>query len=60
MELTPENYLKKAKTIREMVKKMSGDFTELSWADIEIPKKKPTGLYENLPDYLMEHLSFDD
>lgn len=60
LELTPENYLETAKTIREMVKKMSGDFTELSWADIEIPKKKPAGLYEKLPEYLMEHLSFED
>jgi len=60
LELTPENYLKTARTIREMVKKMSGDFTDLSWADIEIPKKKPAGLYENLPDYLMEYLSFED
>ena len=60
LELTPENYMTTAKTIREMVKKMSGDFTELSWTDIEIPKKKPAGLYENLPDYLMEHLSFED
>jgi len=42
-----------------MVKKMSGDFTELSWADIEIPKKKPAGLYEKLPAHLMEHLSFE-
>lgn len=60
LELTPENYLVTAKTIREMVKKMSGDFSELSWADIEIPKKKPAGLYEKLPDYLMEHLSFEN
>ncbi len=60
LELTPENYLATAKTIREMVKKMSGDFTELSWDDIEIPKKKPIGLYEKLPEYLMEHLSFED
>jgi len=59
LELTPENYLVTAKTIREMVKKMSGDFTELSWADIEIPKKKPAGLYEKLPTHLMEHLSFE-
>ena len=58
LELTPENYLATAKTIREMVKKMSGDFTELSWDDIEIPKQKPAGLYENLPEHLMEHLSF--
>ncbi len=58
LELTPENYLATAKTIREMVKKMSGDFTELSWDDIEIPKQKPAGLYENLPEHLMEYLSF--
>lgn len=59
LELTPENYLSTAKTIREMVKKMSNDFSELSWDDIEFPKKKPVGLYENLPDYLAEHVSFE-
>ncbi len=59
LELTPENYLETAKTIREMVKKMSGDFSELTWADIELPKKKPEGIYENLPLYLSEHISFE-
>ncbi len=58
LELTPENYLTTAKTIRAMVKKMSGDPTELSWADIEIPSKKPDGLYEKLPSHLAEHFSF--
>ena len=59
LELTPENYLESAKTIREMVKKMSSDFSELSWADIELPKKRPAGLYEDLPSYLSEHVSFE-
>lgn len=59
LELTPENYLETAKPIRDMVKKLSGDFTELSWDDIEFPKKKPMGLYENLPAYLSEQVSFE-
>ena len=59
LELTPENYLETAKTIRKMVKKMSNDFTELSWDDIELPKKKPAVLYENLPSYLSERISFE-
>ena len=58
LELTPENYLETANTIRQMVKKMSNDFSELSWDDIELPKKKPAGLYENLPSYLSEHALF--
>lgn len=58
MELTPESYLQTAKPIRDMVKKMSGDFTELSWTDIEFPEKKPDGLYENLPSFLAEQVSF--
>lgn len=59
LELTPESYLETAKTIREMVKKMSGDFSELTWNDLELPKKKPAGIYENLPTYLSEHISFE-
>lgn len=58
MELTPENYLESAKTIREMVKKMSNDFSGLSWADVELPKIRPNGLYENLPLHLAEHIVF--
>ena len=59
LELIPENYLEKAKPIRDMVKKLSNDFTELSWKDIEFPKRKPEGLYENLPSYLAEHVFFE-
>lgn len=59
LELTPENYLETAKPIRDMVKKMSGDFSELSWLDIEFPKEKPEGLYENLPPYLSKFVSFE-
>ena len=59
LELTPEIYLEKAKPIRDMVKKLSNDFTELSWKDIEFPNKKPEGLYENLPSYLAEHVFFE-
>ncbi len=58
LELTPEIYLETAKTIREMVKKMNNDPSELSWNDVELPKDKPAGLYDNLPSHLAEYIKF--
>lgn len=60
LELTPESYLTTAKSIRALVKKMSGDHSEMSWDDIQFPKEKPEGLYENLPGYLAKRVDFGD
>jgi len=56
MELTKENYIKSAKKIRDMVKKISRDPVELSWDDIKFPAVMPAGLYQNLPAYLDEKM----
>jgi len=56
MELTKEDYLRSARQIRSLVKRISKDPSELSWDDITFPNPLPQGLYENLPPYLAEKL----
>jgi len=66
MELSRENYLKSANKIREMVKKISKDTTDLSWEDITFQENIPEGLYKNLPTYLdkklkmIYHVNYND
>jgi hypothetical protein len=56
MNLTKENYLRSAKQIRSLVKKISKDPSELSWNDITFPNPLPPGLYKKLPLYLSNNL----
>lgn len=52
MELTKENYFKNASKLRETVKKIAKDPTDLSWDDIEINPQDYEMLYQKLPEYL--------
>jgi len=52
MELTKESYFQSAKKIRETVKKIAKDHSDLSWEDIDITGVDFDKLYQNIPDYL--------
>ncbi len=56
MELTRENYVTSSNIVRQMVKRIAKDTTDLSWDDITFPGVIPEGLYQNLPPYLDEKL----
>jgi Acetyltransferase (GNAT) domain len=56
MELTKGNYIQSSKKIKEMIKKITKDSTDLSWDDVEMPASLPEGLYQDLPQYLNEKL----
>jgi hypothetical protein len=52
LELTKDNYLKKSKKIRAIVKKIGKDDTDVSWDDISLPVKDIGKIYEGLPSYI--------
>ncbi len=52
MELTKESYFENAQKIRETVKKIAKDNSDLSWDDIDISGVDFDKLYQNLPEYL--------
>ena len=56
MELTIENYFDKTNDLRAMVKKISGDKTDLLWEDVIFPKEDLGNLYQGLPIYLQEKI----
>ena len=56
MELTKEIYLQNAAKIRETVKKISKDLTDLSWDDIDVDSENYEKLYRKLPDYLKNEI----
>ena len=56
MELTVEDYFNKANELRRLVKKISGDNTDLLWEDVTFPKEDMDNLYQGLPVYLQERI----
>ena len=55
LELTKDNYLKKARKIRGIVKKIGEDDTDISWDDISLPKNDINKIYEGLPNYVQSN-----
>ncbi|HET8837876.1 MAG TPA: GNAT family protein [Flavobacteriaceae bacterium] len=56
MQLTKDNYFEKANSIRQMVKNISRDQSEISWGDIEFRNEMPAHLYAGLPMYLQQKI----
>lgn len=56
MELSRKDYFISAEKIRETVRRIARDPSELSWDDIEIDNTHFKELYENLPDYLKKEV----
>ncbi len=57
MELTREDYFLSSEKLREMVKRISKDETNLSWDDIEVDEDYYQELYYNLPEYLKSEVN---
>lgn len=57
MQLSKENYLAASNIVRQMVKRISNETTDLNWDDISFPEILPEKLYKNLPLDLTEKLN---
>ncbi len=56
MSLQKKDYFEKAKPLRDMIKRISKDSTDISWADVHLENSVPDSLYTGLPDYLQEEI----
>lgn len=56
MRLQKKDYFEKAKPLRDMIKRISKDFSDISWADVHLENPPPDNLYTGLPKYLQEEI----
>ncbi len=56
MSLQKKDYFENAKPLRDMIKRISKDATDISWADVHLESPVPDSLYTGLPDYLQEEI----